>query len=35
MHQAAEDYIYFYIYQRFQDKLKQRAPVEYRCALIA
>lgn len=33
--QAVEDYIYFYNYHRFQDKLKQRAPIEYRCALAA
>jgi hypothetical protein len=26
IHQAVEDYIYFYNYQRFQEKLKQRAP---------
>ncbi|WP_411268159.1 IS3 family transposase [Paenibacillus sp. PL91] len=25
----------FYNYQRFQAKLKQRAPIEYRCALAA
>nr|MBC9198734.1 hypothetical protein [Paenibacillus sp. PL91] len=30
-----EEYIYFSNYQRFQAKLKQRAPIEYRCALIA
>ncbi len=33
IHQAVEDYIYFYNYQRFQKKLKQRAPIEYRQAL--
>jgi putative transposase len=33
--QAVEEYIYFYNYQRFQTKLKQRAPIEYRCALAA
>ncbi|WP_375143052.1 IS3 family transposase [Paenibacillus sp. D2_2] len=33
--QAVEDYIYFYNYHRFQAKLKQRAPIEYRCALAA
>ncbi|WP_374121477.1 MULTISPECIES: IS3 family transposase, partial [Paenibacillus] len=26
---------YFYNYQRFQAKLKQRAPIEYRHALAA
>ncbi|WP_411829403.1 IS3 family transposase [Paenibacillus alginolyticus] len=35
MHQAVEDYIYFYNYKRFQRKLKKRAPIEYRCALVA
>ncbi|MBP1153873.1 transposase [Paenibacillus sp. PvR018] len=35
IHQAIEDYIYFYNYQRFQAKLKQRAPIEYRHALAA
>ncbi|WP_368600919.1 IS3 family transposase [Paenibacillus glucanolyticus] len=35
LHQAVEDYIYFYNYQRFQAKLKQRAPIEYRHALAA
>lgn len=35
IHQAVEDYIYFYNYQRFQDKLRKRAPIEYRCALAA
>ena len=35
IHQAVEEYIYFYNYQRFQAKLKQRAPIEYRCALAA
>ncbi len=35
IHQAVEEYIYFYNYQRFQAKLKQRAPVEYRHALAA
>jgi len=35
IHQAVEDYIYYYNYQRFQAKLKQRAPIEYRCALAA
>lgn len=35
IHQAVEDYIYYYNYQRFQSKLKQRAPIEYRCALAA
>lgn len=33
--QAVEDYIYYYNYHRFQSKLKQRAPIEYRCALAA
>jgi putative transposase len=33
--QAVEDYIYNYNYRRFQAKLKQRAPIEYRCALAA
>jgi len=33
--QAVEEYIYYYNYQRFQSKLKQRAPIEYRCALAA
>jgi transposase InsO family protein len=33
IHQADEDYIYFYNYQRFQKKIKQRAPIEYRHAL--
>ena len=33
--QAVEDYVYNYNYQRFQAKLKQRAPIEYRCALAA
>ncbi|WP_411829472.1 IS3 family transposase [Paenibacillus alginolyticus] len=27
--------MYFYNYQRFQTKLKKRAPIEYRCALAA
>ncbi|WP_415841542.1 IS3 family transposase, partial [Paenibacillus xylanexedens] len=31
--QAVEDYIYNY--RRIQAKLKQRAPIEYRCALAA
>ncbi len=35
IHQAVEEYIYFYNYQRFQAKLKQRAPIEYRHALAA
>ncbi|KOP65010.1 hypothetical protein AMS62_06910 [Bacillus sp. FJAT-18019] len=35
VHQAVEDYVYFYNYQRFQAKLKQRAPIEYRHALAA
>jgi transposase InsO family protein len=35
IHQAVEDYIYYYNYQRFQAKLKQRAPIEYRHALAA
>jgi len=35
IHQAVEEYIYFYNYQRFQSKLKKRAPIEYRCALAA
>ncbi|MFD0698743.1 IS3 family transposase [Paenibacillus sp. GCM10027628] len=35
IHQAIEEYIYFYNYQRFQAKLKQRAPIEYRHALAA
>ncbi|APO43365.1 hypothetical protein BS614_04390 [Paenibacillus xylanexedens] len=33
--QAVEDYMYNYNYRRFQAKLKQRAPIEYRCALAA
>jgi len=33
--QAVEEYIYDYNYHRFQAKLKQRAPIEYRCALAA
>lgn len=33
--QAVEEYIYHYNYHRFQAKLKQRAPIEYRCALAA
>ncbi|WP_339185468.1 IS3 family transposase [Paenibacillus sp. FSL H8-0317] len=33
--QAVEDYMYHYNYRRFQAKLKQRAPIEYRCALAA
>ncbi|WP_397386954.1 IS3 family transposase [Paenibacillus sp. BIC5C1] len=33
--QAVEDYMYNYNYRRFQAKLKQRAPIEYRCALTA
>lgn len=33
--QAVEEYIYYYNYHRFQAKLKQRAPIEYRCALTA
>ncbi len=33
--QAIEDYIYYYNYQRFQSKLKLRAPIEYRHALVA
>jgi transposase InsO family protein len=35
IHQAVEEYIYYYNYQRFQAKLKQRAPIEYRHALAA
>ncbi|MBN3523688.1 IS3 family transposase [Paenibacillus apiarius] len=35
IHQAVEEYIYFYNYQRFQAKLKQRVPIEYRHALAA
>ncbi|WP_268794222.1 IS3 family transposase [Paenibacillus terrae] len=35
IHQAVEEYIYFYNYQRFQAKLKQHAPIEYRHALAA
>ncbi len=35
IHQAVEDYIYHYNYHRFQAKLKQRAPIEYRHALAA
>jgi len=31
----AEEYIYEYNYHRFQAKLKQRAPIEYRSALAA
>ncbi|WP_397376259.1 IS3 family transposase [Paenibacillus xylanexedens] len=27
--------MYHYNYRRFQAKLKQRAPIEYRCALAA
>ncbi|MGP3783143.1 MULTISPECIES: hypothetical protein [unclassified Paenibacillus] len=27
--------MYNYNYRRFQAKLKQRAPIEYRCALAA
>jgi len=30
-----KEYIYFYNYQRFQAKLKQRVPIEYRHALAA
>ncbi|KGM46283.1 hypothetical protein NP83_01255 [Neobacillus niacini] len=33
--QAIEEYIYHYNYKRFQKKLNQRAPVEYRHALVA
>lgn len=33
--QTVEEYIYLYNYQRYQSKLKQRAPIEYRCALAA
>jgi hypothetical protein len=33
--QAVEEYIYEYNYHRFQAKLKQRAPIEYRFALAA
>ncbi|WP_152397635.1 IS3 family transposase [Paenibacillus cellulositrophicus] len=33
LHQAVEDYIYFYNYQRFQAKLKQRAPIGFRHVL--
>jgi putative transposase len=33
--QAVEEYIYDYNYHRFEAKLKQRAPIEYRCALAA
>jgi putative transposase len=33
--QAIEDYIYHYNYKRFQKRLKQRAPIEYRRALAA
>ncbi|MEY8742957.1 IS3 family transposase [Bacillales bacterium AN1005] len=32
--QAIEDYIYHYNYKRSQKRLKQRAPVEYRHALL-
>lgn len=32
--QAIEDYIYHYNYKRFQKRLKQRAPVEYRHPLV-
>ncbi|WP_197030018.1 IS3 family transposase [Paenibacillus sp. 1-18] len=35
IHQAVEEYSYFYNYQRFEDKLKKRAPIEYRHALAA
>ncbi|WP_407701977.1 IS3 family transposase [Viridibacillus soli] len=30
-----ENYNYFYNYQRFQTKLSQLAPIEYRCKLAA
>ncbi|WP_052646812.1 IS3 family transposase [Paenibacillus terrae] len=33
IHQAEEEYIYFYNYQKFQAKRKQRAPIEYRYVL--
>ena len=33
--QAIQDYMYYYNYQRFQKKLNQRAPIEYRSALAA
>ncbi|NHN35020.1 IS3 family transposase [Paenibacillus sp. S3N08] len=32
IHQAIKEYIYIYNYQRFQAKLKQRGPIEYRHA---
>ncbi|WP_084411487.1 IS3 family transposase [Paenibacillus glacialis] len=35
MHQAVEEYIYFYNYQRFQAELKQCLSIEYRQALVA
>ncbi|WP_083261573.1 IS3 family transposase [Brevibacillus brevis] len=33
--QAIEKYIWFYNHERFQKKLNQRAPVEYRNTLAA
>ncbi|RDI39986.1 IS3 family transposase [Falsibacillus pallidus] len=35
LEQALEDYIYHYNYKRRQKKLKKRAPIEYRHALVA
>ncbi|URM34991.1 IS3 family transposase [Cytobacillus firmus] len=35
LEQALEDYIYHYNYKRRQEKLKKRAPIEYRHALTA
>lgn len=35
LHQAIEDYIWFYNHERFQKKLNQCAPVEYRNTLAA
>lgn len=35
LYQAIADYIWFYNHERFQKKLNQRAPVEYRNTLVA
>lgn len=35
LHQALQEYVYFYNYERFQKKLNQCAPIEYRVTLAA
>ncbi|WP_177201454.1 IS3 family transposase [Bacillus sp. OV322] len=35
LEQALDEYIYHYNYKRRQKKLKKRAPIEYRHALVA